>query len=118
MKAVKPVAKKKTPHTPKKKVTPKKASTPKTEEPQMITGLRPYIGCKIIQAKPMTNREFVLQTNKEKFDESMNLADGYLVIYPDGYASWSPRQVFDQAYRGVLQAEADLIIGREDKPKN
>ena len=25
--------------------------------------------------------------------------DGYLVQYPDGYRSWSPKKVFDEAYR-------------------
>ena len=30
--------------------------------------------------------------------------DGYLVRYPDGYESWSPKKTFDEAY---LQLERD-----------
>ena len=46
--------------------------------------MQQYIGTKIIQAEPM-----------EK-----NGRDGYKVVYaPDGYESWSPKDVFEAAYR-------------------
>jgi hypothetical protein len=34
---------------------------------------------------------------------------GYRVTYPDGYVSWSPREVFETAYRRVEASEAALI---------
>lgn len=40
-----------------------------------------YVGLKLIQAEP------------EK--------DGYKVVYPDGYVSWSPKEVFEEAYKDV-----------------
>lgn len=46
--------------------------------------MRQYIGTKIIHAEPM-----------EK-----NGREGYKVVYaPDGYESWSPKDVFEDAYR-------------------
>lgn len=43
-----------------------------------------YIGTKIIQATPMAG------------DHGQ---PGYQVVYEDGYTSWSPKDVFDRAYR-------------------
>ena len=60
-----------------------------------------YIGTKLIKAKPMTRGEY----NKYRgwtIPENENPADeGYLVVYvdSDNYESWSPKDVFDRAYR-------------------
>ena len=60
-----------------------------------------YIGVKIVKAEPMTKgTAFPLL---EKDDTA-----GYLVKYPDGYVSWSPKDVFEKAYR-VLDCE-DFIM--------
>jgi hypothetical protein len=61
--------------------------------------MKTYIGTKIIQAEPM----------------SQNDRDGYRVIYPDGYESWSPKNVFEEAYREVSSDEARIINGRLHK---
>lgn len=45
--------------------------------------MKQYIGTKILEAEPM-----------EK-----DGAPGYRVVYPDGYESWSPSNVFEEAYR-------------------
>ena len=34
----------------------------------------------------------------EAYPEERNGQDGYVVIYPDGYKSWSPKDVFKSAY--------------------
>lgn len=47
--------------------------------------MKRYIGTKIIHAEPSTGPEG---------DE-----DGYTVVYEDGYRSWSPRAVFEEAYQ-------------------
>lgn len=59
-----------------------------------------YIGSKIVQAEPMSRGEYNayrgwrVPANENPADE------GYLVRYqPDGYESWSPKEVFEQAYR-------------------
>ena len=47
-----------------------------------------YIGAKLIQAEPERNL-----ITKE--------ITGYKVVYPDGYESWSPKDVFEKAYMKV-----------------
>ena len=42
-----------------------------------------YIGVKIVKAEPQVK----------------NGKPGYKVAYPDGYVSWSPKDVFEEAYR-------------------
>ena len=45
--------------------------------------MKKYIGVKIIKAEPL-----------EKDGKP-----GYMVKYKDGYESWSPKEVFEEAYR-------------------
>ena len=61
--------------------------------------LKKYVGVKLIEAKPMTRCDY----NKYRGwtipeDENPN-DEGYLVKYSDDYVSWSPKGVFDEAYR-------------------
>lgn len=61
--------------------------------------MQKYIGCKMIEAKPM-NRGDYNQYRGWKIPLNENPDDeGYLVRYPDGYESWSPKKQFDEAYR-------------------
>lgn len=60
-----------------------------------------YIGSKVIKAKPMTRGEYN-EYRGWKIPENENPQDeGYLVVYVDSddYVSWSPKDVFDRAYR-------------------
>jgi len=59
-----------------------------------------YIGVKIIEAGPMT-AEVAGVTLQRPIDTSNadSEGNGYLVKYPDGYVSWSPKKQFDEAYR-------------------
>jgi hypothetical protein len=50
-----------------------------------------YIGVKLIEAEPC--KEVV--TGEER-------REGYKVRYPDGYVSWSPKEVFEKAYMKVV----------------
>lgn len=34
---------------------------------------------------------------------------GYQVQYPDGYVSWSPKEVFETAYRIITPAELKML---------
>lgn len=47
--------------------------------------MKKYIGFKMLEA------ELQLKNNQ----------DGYKVIYPDGYESWSPKEVFEKSYMEV-----------------
>ena len=68
-----------------------------------------YIGAKIICATPMDSKTFAVQIKNEKVDEGAMGQEGYLVVYPDGYRSWSPKGTFETAYRQVTNGERELI---------
>jgi len=60
--------------------------------------MKEYIGVKIIKAESMDECTF-LKTKKGQDISNMETRLGYLVLYPDGYESWSPKEVFEEAYR-------------------
>lgn len=60
--------------------------------------MKAYIGAKVILATP----EMKEGTDGAKLD-------GYKVVYPDGYTSWSPRRTFDTCYRELMPDETKLI---------
>lgn len=51
--------------------------------------MQQYIGTKIIQAEPALRYS----------QPNVPGEDGYKVVYPDGYESWSPKAVLEEAYR-------------------
>lgn len=72
------------------------------------TSLPSYIGTKVVQAKPMSHETFARANNKwQEGQETMG--DGYLVIYEDGYRSWSPKAIFERCYRLISPEEKRLI---------
>lgn len=60
--------------------------------------MKQYIGTKIIQAEPM------------KRGGVDGIKEGYKVVYPDGYESWSPKDVFEAAYRETSGMSFGLAI--------
>lgn len=55
-----------------------------------------YIGVKIVKAKPMNYNEAI----EKGYRVNDNLStEGYEVEYENGYKSWSPKDVFEKAYR-------------------
>lgn len=52
-----------------------------------------YIGAKIIKARP----------------KAKDGKEGYEVLYPDGYVSWSPKETFETAYRRVTDIEKQFM---------
>ena len=70
--------------------------------------MKPYIGCKIIEAEPMTQHAFADQAPGTQAYATED-RDGYKVRYPDGYESWSPKDVFESAYRLVSERERELL---------
>lgn len=70
--------------------------------------MKAYIGSKIILAQPMSRKAFCeLKGTGFSGDD----AEGYLVQYAgkDNYQSWSPKAVFEEAYRLVSTEESGLI---------
>ena len=76
-----------------------------------------YIGTKMIHAQPMTRgayneyRGWPIPADENPED------DGYLVRYPDGYESWSPKAVFEEAYRETTGMPFGLAIEAAKKGK-
>lgn len=72
--------------------------------------MKKYLGVKLIEAEPMTYFEF----SKEKYGEVRAEAkdsDGYKVVYaPDGYTSFSPKDVFERAYMPLGDPDGNKIV--------
>jgi len=62
------------------------------------TTLQTYIGVKQIQAQPLTLGEYNEYRGWTIPEDEDPDAPGYLVLYLDGYRSWSPKDVFEKAY--------------------
>lgn len=68
----------------------------------MNNQLKQYTGTKTVKARPMTMGEaYERKLLKEGVRPSECETDkaGYLVEYEDGYLSWSPKDVFEAAYK-------------------
>ena len=79
--------------------------------------MKTYIGTKIIEAKPMTRGDYNTFRGW-KIPEDENPEDrGYIVKYPDGYISWSPKEVFEEAYRECDSMPFGLAIEAMKKGK-
>lgn len=73
-----------------------------------------YLGVKLVDAQPFTRGQ---HSESKGFDKVLtgNAEDeGYQVIYEDGYESWSPKNVFEDAYRKIKTTE-DLINVKQSK---
>lgn len=64
---------------------------------EMVT----YVGTKVIFAKPMSRGVYVQLRGWDLPKDEDESDEGYLVQYPDSdrYISWSPKDVFERAYR-------------------
>ena len=67
--------------------------------------LKKYIGTKVVEARPMNEIDAEYIGYARKNSDNHEWRDGYHVRYtnPDGsfYDSWSPKDVFEKAYREV-----------------
>lgn len=65
-----------------------------TEMMKGVFEMKQYIGTKLVEAEPAVRNE----------------QDGYKVRYADGYESWSPKDVFEEAYRLIDGMNFGLAI--------
>lgn len=79
--------------------------------------MKQYIGTKMVMAAPALrmddgkgNVRVELLSNKPMPQPGDALDMGYKVIYPDGYESWSPQDVFEEAYRPTNGMNFGLAI--------
>lgn len=82
--------------------------------------MKKYIGTKVIMAEPMTMTEAQKVLGRELKPATAE-EDGYLVEYKDGYKSWSPKSVFEEAYKCAetfldrLEIELTELSNKQDK---
>lgn len=72
-----------------------------------------YIGTKIVKATPMNRLDYNIYRNWKLPEDENGTDAGYLVEYEDGgkanvaghagYVSWSPKEVFERAYKEIEQ---------------
>lgn len=65
------------------------------------------IGIKMVDLQPMTARE--ANDKGHKIGEHSFETEGYEVTYPDGYKSWSPKEVADAAYFPIDDENGQMI---------
>lgn len=61
--------------------------------------MKKYIGTKEVSATPAWQIDGTIYPKDGVVPRSMNRKDGYKVVYEDGYESWSPKDVFEKAYK-------------------
>ena len=77
-----------------------------------------YIGTKIIEAAPAIRKGGKVYDLTWPIPKSMEPEEpGYRVRYPDGYESWSPKDVFEEAYRPTDAMSFGLAIEAAKKGK-
>lgn len=72
--------------------------------------MKKYLGVKIVDAESMDSEE-AERTLCREIDTKGEIRPGYLVTYEDGYESWSPKDVFEKAYKevGVVADQKEQI---------
>ena len=80
--------------------------------------MKKYIGTKIIEAVPAIRKGGKVYEEGWPIPKSMDpTEEGYKVRYPDGYESWSPKDVFEEAYRPTDCMSFGLAIEAMKKGK-
>ena len=80
--------------------------------------MKKYIGTKIIEAVPAIRKGGKVYEEGKPIPKSMDpTEEGYKVRYPDGYESWSPQDVFEEAYRPTDCMSVGLAIEAMKKGK-
>jgi len=77
--------------------------------------MKQYIGTKIIKAWPARRCTFiggkvVYACLDETVPAGCKIEEGYRIEYADGYLSWSPKEVFEEAYRQTDHMNFGLAI--------
>lgn len=60
--------------------------------------MQKYIGVERAEARPMTRGDYNVYRGWQIPADEDPADEGYLVKYRDGYESWSPKEVFEEAY--------------------
>ena len=79
--------------------------------------MKKYIGTKQVSATPAWRIDGKVYPKDGAVPRVMNREDGYKVVYEDGYESWSPKDVFEKAYResGTMTFGTAIELLRQGK---
>lgn len=86
--------------------------------------MKNYTGTKTVSAEPMNEFDAVQKGIARPNTDNHEFRDGYHVVYPDGYESWSPKGVFEEAYKcsethiDRMKIEYEELKERKDRLKN
>jgi hypothetical protein len=80
--------------------------------------MKKYIGIKLVQAEPMNQKTFEETIKQKNFPEDWPNPLGYKIVYPDGYISWSPKEVFEKAYMQIGDNNTIIETNVNDFVKN
>lgn len=73
-----------------------------------------YRGVKIVEAYKMDEATAIKSGFARANADNHEYGEGYHVTYPDGYESWSPKDVFEKSYRCIDSFRDRLIIERDE----
>ncbi len=77
--------------------------------------MKKYIGTKEVQATPAIRKGGKVYLPTDAIPRTMEKAeDGYKVVYEDGYQSWSPKDVFEKAYKPADTFKDRLLIEQQE----
>lgn len=76
--------------------------------------MRKYIGTKTVSAAPAWRVDGKIYPKDGQVPRVMNREDGYKVVYEDGYESWSPKDVFEKAYKPAETFKDRLLIEQQE----
>lgn len=80
--------------------------------------MRKYIGTKLVEAEPAIRKGGKVYAKNSPLPDILEPEeDGYKVRYPDGYESFSPKDVFEEAYRPIDGMNFGLAIEAVKKGK-
>lgn len=79
-------------------------------QPAITTPMVSYLGTKQLEAACMNLGEYNAQRGWAIPENEDPATEGYIVQYPDGYISWSPKAQFEAAYRELDNLTFGLAI--------
>lgn len=77
--------------------------------------MKKYIGTKLVQATPAIRKGGKVYLPTDAIPRTMEVTEkGYKVVYEDGYESWSPKDVFEKAYKVAETFKDRLVIEQKE----
>jgi len=63
--------------------------------------MKKYLGVKIVSAELCRGHNNKPVNENDMYPTNALFEEGYKVVYEDGYVSWSPKDVFEKAYKEI-----------------